>query len=167
MRRVAEIVELPLEELVPYAGNAKMHPDWQVEQIRRSIEEFGNCDPVAVWTNAEGELEIVEGHGRVLALRKMGAEKVPAVFLDHLDEDGARAYRLVHNKLTKDSGFDFSLMEDELANIDCDFGAYGFDVPDVEVGEYEETDLSGEIELSSFGEEKFAHECEACGFKFN
>ena len=45
--------------LKPYAGNAKRHPEEQVEQIKRSIQEFGFNDPLAVWHD-----EIVEGHGR-------------------------------------------------------------------------------------------------------
>lgn len=52
-------IELKIEtvrtsDLVPYAGNAKEHPAEQVEQIAASIREFGNCDPIAVWTNEEG-----------------------------------------------------------------------------------------------------------------
>lgn len=162
-----EVVELPLADVMAYAGNAKMHPEWQVEQIAESIHEFGNCDPIAVWTNGRGEPEIVEGHGRVLALQRLGAETVPAIFLDHMDDAQRRAYALVHNKLTKDSGFDFDVMEEELANLNVEFGKYGFDVPDVDVGEYEERDTSAEIDLDSFSEGRFAHECEACGFRFN
>ena len=162
-----EIVELPLSEVVEYAGNAKQHPDWQVEQIAASIEEFGNCDPIAVWVNADGDPEIVEGHGRVLALRKLGAEKVPAVFLDHLSDEARREYGLVHNKLAKDSGFDFRLMEDELANLNADFSKYGFDVPDAEPEEFEEKNTSAEIDLAAFEPERFRHECENCGFRFN
>ena len=160
-----EVVYLPISEVLPYAGNAKLHPDWQVEQIAESIREFGNCDPIAVWTNRDGKPEIVEGHGRVLALKRMGAEEVPAIFLDHLGDRERRQYALVHNKLTKDSGFDFQLMDDELSNLNFDFSKYGFEVPDV--GEPEERNSSGEIDLEAFADGRFAHECEACGFRFN
>lgn len=44
-----KIEYLPIEELTPYAGNAKTHPAEQVEQIKRSIEQFGFNDPVAIW----------------------------------------------------------------------------------------------------------------------
>ena len=79
-------------ELVPYAGNAKEHPDWQVEQIANSIDQFGFNDPVGVWTRQDGQLEIVEGHGRVLAAKELGIENVPIVRLDHMDDDARRAY---------------------------------------------------------------------------
>lgn len=61
------VTETRTDNLVPYVRNAKIHTNEQVEQIIKSIEEFGFNDPVAVWHNASGQLEIVEGHGRVLA----------------------------------------------------------------------------------------------------
>lgn len=161
-----QVVDIPVSELVPYSGNAKMHPEWQVRQIADSIEEFGNLDPIAVWRNADGALEVVEGHGRLLALRMLGAETAPAVVLDHLTDKERRAYALVHNKLAKDTGFDWSLLEDELANLSCDFAKYGFDVPETDPGEIV-GDTGGEIDPECPSEERFAHECEACGFKFN
>lgn len=62
-----KIEETPVKTLIPYANNAKIHTRKQVDQIAASISEFGNCDPIAVWHNENGEPEIVEGHGRVLA----------------------------------------------------------------------------------------------------
>lgn len=47
------------KDLAPYAGNAKEHPEWQVSQIAASIDHFGFNDPIGVWTNPEGVLEIV------------------------------------------------------------------------------------------------------------
>lgn len=122
-----EIHVLPVSELVPYANNAKLHPHEQVDQIASSIEEFGNCDPIAVWHNAEGEPEIVEGHGRLMALKKLGIEEAPVIYLDHLSDDERRAYALVHNKLTMNTGFDLPILSGELDAItDIDMGEYGF-----------------------------------------
>lgn len=122
-----EIHVLPVSELVPYANNAKLHPHEQVEQIASSIEEFGNCDPIAVWHNADGEPEIVEGHGRLMALKKLGIDEAPVIYLDHLSDDERRAYALVHNKLTMNTGFDLPILSGELDAItDIDMGEYGF-----------------------------------------
>lgn len=65
MRPMPELMieELPVDELVPYAKNAKIHTTEQVQQIANSISEFGFNDPVGVWDSPDG-LEIVEGHGR-------------------------------------------------------------------------------------------------------
>lgn len=122
-----EIHVLPVSELVPYANNAKLHPHEQVDQIASSIEEFGNCDPIAVWHNAEGEPEIVEGHGRLMALKKLGIDEAPVIYLDHLSDDERKAYALVHNKLTMNTGFDLPILSGELDAItDIDMGEYGF-----------------------------------------
>lgn len=110
-----EIVEMPVADLVPYAMNAKLHPDQQVAQIAASIEEFGMNDPVAVWHDKDGVPIIVEGHGRVLALQKLKRKTCPVIFLDNLSDTQRRAYTLVHNQLTLNSGFDIDMLNSELA----------------------------------------------------
>lgn len=123
------VYEVPTGELVPYAGNAKEHPDWQVGQIVASIERFGFSDPVGVWHDPDGRPVIVEGHGRVMAAKELGMESVPCVALDHLDDEGRRAYALAHNQLTMNSGWDDLALSDELADLaDMDMGDFGFDV---------------------------------------
>lgn len=67
-----EVTEQPTDWLVPYARNAKRHTHEQIDQICASIQEFGFNDPVAVWRNGDGVPEIVEGHGRVLAAKRLG-----------------------------------------------------------------------------------------------
>lgn len=128
---------MDVDELVSYAGNAKEHPGWQVDQIIESIEEFGFCDPVAVWTNAEGVCEIIEGHGRILALKEMGESKVPVIKLDHLSDEQRRAYVHVHNQLTMNTGFSLDILQEELDKIETiDMGKFGFDISELTVGDY-------------------------------
>ena len=114
------------DQLKPYAKNAKLHTDDQVEQIKRSIEEFGFNDPIAVWH----EDEIIEGHGRLLAVMEMPEiETVPIIRLDDLTDEQRRAYMLVHNKLTMNTDFDFGLLDSELEGIiDIDMSEFGFDI---------------------------------------
>lgn len=119
---------VPTDELVPYAGNAKEHPDWQVGQIAASIEQFGFDDPVGIWHNPQGQPVIVEGHGRVLAAKELGIEQVPTIALDHLDDEGRRAYTLAHNKLTTNTGYDQDMLDAELDAIEnIDMSEFGFD----------------------------------------
>ena len=114
-------------ELEPYPGNAKLHPAEQVEQIKKSIQEFGFNDPVAIWKNNE----IIEGHGRVLAALELGIEEIPIIRLDDLTDDERRAYMLVHNQLTLNSGFDYDLLALEVENLESvDLEEYGFDLVD-------------------------------------
>ena len=135
-----EIHEVPVSELVPYINNAKKHSDYQVDTIAASISEFGNCDPIAVWHNVGGEMEIIEGHGRVMALKKLGIETAPVIFLDHLTDEQRRAYTHVHNQTTLNSEFDDDILAGDMAELDFDWEQFGF-----EVGA-DEDDFSSEVE---------------------
>lgn len=111
-------------DLKPYAGNAKKHPEEQIEQIKRSIEEFGFNDPIAIWKDNE----IIEGHGRLIAALQMGIDEVPVIRLDDLTDEQRRAYALAHNKLTMNSDFDLEILQAELDEItNIDMAAFGFD----------------------------------------
>lgn len=114
------------EDLKPYVNNAKIHTGEQVEQIKKSIEEFGFNDPIAVWHDNE----IIEGHGRLLAVMEMpDIKKVPIIRLDDLTEEQRKAYTLVHNKLTMNTDFDADLLSLELDDIvDIDMEQFGFDL---------------------------------------
>ena len=70
-----KIEYLQLERLKPYAKNAKIHTEEQVEQIEKSIKEFGFNDPIAVW----GDDTVIEGHGRLMAAQAMGLKEVPVI----------------------------------------------------------------------------------------
>lgn len=127
------VEEMPTGDLVPYASNAKLHSKLQVEQIANSIEEFGFNDPIGVWENPQGELEIVEGHGRVLAAEKLGIETVSVIRLDHLTDEQRRAYTHVHNQTTLNSGFDLEILDAELETLDFDWESFGFGDDDAEI----------------------------------
>lgn len=119
-----EIVKLKIGDITPYSKNAKKHPKEQIEQIKSSIKEFGNNDPIAIW----GEKNvIVEGHGRYEALKQLGYEEVECIRLDHLSDKERKAYTLVHNKLTMNSDFDFDTLNLELDDIDLDLSKYGLE----------------------------------------
>ena len=118
-----KIEYVDIDTIRPYENNAKEHPIEQIEQIKKSIQEFGNNDPIAVWNN-----EIVEGHGRYEALKQLGEKSIPIIRLDNLTDQQRKAYTLVHNKLTMNSDFDFELLSQELDNIlDINMEDFGFD----------------------------------------
>ena len=99
-----KIEYLPVGSLKPYEKNARKHQDADVQTIVASIKEFGFDDPIGVW--GEGNL-IVEGHGRLMAAKKLGMETVPVIHLDHLTDEQRRAYALAHNKTAEMSEWDF------------------------------------------------------------
>lgn len=112
-----------IDELKTYENNAKLHPADQIEQIKKSIQEFGMNDPIAVWKDNV----IIEGHGRLIACKELGISELPVVRLDNLTDEQRRAYTLAHNKLTMNSGFDIDILADELESItDIDMTDFGF-----------------------------------------
>lgn len=123
MEQKLKVEYVPIDSIKPYKRNAKLHPDEQVEQICNSIRETGFNDPIGVWHG-----ECVEGHGRILAAKKLGMKEVPIIRLDELTDEQRRAYALAHNRLTMNSGFDIELLDMELAEIETiDMGLLGFD----------------------------------------
>ena len=106
---------VPIDTIKEYENNAKIHTDEQIEQIKKSIQEFGFNDPVGVWHG-----ECVEGHGRIIAARQLGMTEIPIIRLDDLTDEQRRAYMLVHYKFTMNSDFDFELVNIELDDIDID-----------------------------------------------
>ncbi len=125
-----------LDELTPYVNNAKEHPDSQVDQIVASIKEFGFNDPIAI----DGKNVIIEGHGRLLAAKKMKLDEVPIIRLDHLSEAQKKAYILAHNKLTMNSGFDEELLKLELETLANDFD-FDLELTGFNMDELEELEL--------------------------
>lgn len=124
-----EIVKIKLADLVPYENNVKLHPQTQVEQIKKSIMEFGNNDPIAV----DEKNVIIEGHGRYMALKELGFEEAECIVLSNMTEEQKNAYRLVHNKLTMNSDFDTEMLLEELGKIETlDMSQFDFEVPEFE-----------------------------------
>lgn len=117
---IVQIEYRPIEALIPYARNSRMHSDAQVAQIAASIREFGWTNPVLV----DGSNGIIAGHGRVLAARKLGFDQVPVIELVHLSESQKRAYVLADNKLAENAGWDDELLRIELEALQ----AAGFDL---------------------------------------
>lgn len=154
-----KIEYVPIEDLKPYANNAKVHTAEQIEQIKESIKDFGFNDPIAIW----GNNEIIEGHGRLIAAIEMGLKTLPVIRLDGLTDQQRKAYILIHNKLTMDTGFNYDLLMEELEDL-FDMSKFGFDLDEKDP----EYDLGNkELDAEEFGDENFEYECPECGFKFN
>lgn len=121
-----KIEYLPVTALKPYERNARKHRDFDVDKIVESIRVFGFDDPIGVWSE---ENIIVEGHGRLLAAKKLGMATVPCIRLDHLTDEQRRAYALAHNKTAENSEWDFDILPEELESIvDIDMRQFGFDI---------------------------------------
>jgi len=123
-----------LARLKPYARNPRTHSPQQINRITASILEYGFTNPILV----DREGGIVAGHGRLLAARKLGLERVPVIQLGHLTETQRRAYLLADNRLALDAGWDPEMLLGELRSLEedaFDLSAVGFD--DRELAELE------------------------------
>lgn len=147
-----QIERIKISQLQPYKLNAKEHPQSQIEKIKKSIQDFGFNDPIAI-----DEIGVViEGHGRLQAMKELGEEYIDAIRLSHLTEEQKKAYILVHNKLTLETGFNAELLEMELNDITgIDMEGFGFELPeDLELPEPDDKAKPKEriFEVFNFGE---------------
>lgn len=136
-----QIELVPIESIRPYENNAKIHTPEQIEQIKKSIQEFGNNDPIAI----DGEGVIIKGHGRLMALQELGYTEVEVIRLGHLNEEQRKAYTLIHNKLTMNTGFDLDILATELQAIE-----------NINMKDYDfELDISDDMVIEDIEEDNF------------
>lgn len=120
-----KIEKINISKIIEYSGNAKEHPEWQIEQIKNSIQEFGFNDPIAI----DEKGMIIEGHGRYLALKELGYTEIEIIRLNHLTEEQKAAYAIAHNKLTMNTEFNIEKLQYELNKLeiaDFDLNLLGF-----------------------------------------
>lgn len=147
------IEKVNINDITMYENNAKEHPEWQVEQIKKSIQEFGFNDPIAI----DEKGIIIEGHGRFLALKDLGYTEIEVIRLNHLTEEQKVAYSIAHNKLTMNTDFDLETLKYEinkLQNEEFDLSLLGFENIELEeiMEEEEVLELEEEAEEKSGGE---------------
>lgn len=107
-----KIEELSIEELKPYDLNAKKHTPEQVKKIAESINRFGFNNPILIDKNNE----IIAGHGRLLAAKRLKLEKIPIIRIENLTPDEIKAFRIADNKLNE-CDWDKELLKEELKNL--------------------------------------------------
>ena len=125
------IEPLRIDELRPYARNPRTHSDDQVAKLAASLVEFGWTMPILV----NDELEVIAGHGRILAARRLGLDAVPVIRLAHLSPEQVRAYRIADNKLALDAGWDEELLAAEFHELNgagYDLGLTGFSAEELD-----------------------------------
>lgn len=118
-----EIIEKKLEDLTPYENNPREN-DSAVEAVAASLQEFGWKQPVVI----DRDGVIIAGHTRVKAAERLGWTTAPVVLADDLTPEQVKAYRLADNKTAELAGWNFMLLDEELAGIsEIDMSAFGFD----------------------------------------
>lgn len=146
MGKIADVQQVSIEKLIPYANNAKIHGDDQITRIASSIREFGFLNPVLI----DRDFNIIAGHGRVLASKKLGLTEIPCLFVEGLTEAQRKAYVLADNKLGELAEWDMELVNLELEaleDMDFDISLTGFDLfEDEEEQDVEEDEIPENVE---------------------
>lgn len=121
-----QIVYKDVNELIPYINNPRKNDD-AVDKVASSIKHFGFKVPIVI----DNLNEIVAGHTRLKAAKKLGIKKVPCIIADDLDDNQIKAFRLADNKVSEAASWDDELLGIEMFSIsEIDLKEFGFDVYD-------------------------------------
>lgn len=124
-----------ISELKPHPQNAKTHSPKQVDKLVKSMKTFGWTSPILV---DEGG-NVLAGHGRLEAAKKVGLEEVPTICLAHMTPAQKRAYIIADNRLTEVAGSwnrKLLALEHEairLMDPDFDLTGTGFELDEIEI----------------------------------
>lgn len=126
-----KIEYIAIDALKEYERNTRTHDAEQVEQLKRSITEFGFTNPVLIDENNV----IIAGHGRRSAACELGMKEVPCLRLTGLTEAQIKALRIADNQLALNAGWDEEMLRIELADLkteDFDLDLLGFSLDELE-----------------------------------
>src|SRR5258705_13080406 len=121
----------PIERLIPYANNARLHSEADLDKLAAAIRKWGWTMPVLV--DEEGNL--LAGHGRVAAAPRAGVTSIPVIVARGWNEEEKRAYRLADNQLAARASWDFEQLRNELQGLGFagfDLGLIGFEPDQLE-----------------------------------
>ncbi len=142
----------PLDRLIPYARNARTHGEAQIAELAGSIRAFGFSNPILVSETGD----IVAGHGRLAAARKLGLTEAPVVVLRGLTEFERRQLVLADNRIGLNAGWDVEMLSLELADLSgmgADLSALGFTTKELSLAlSRVETGLTDEDEVPDVAE---------------
>lgn len=146
-----QIYDKPLGWLTPYENNPRNN-DEAVEPVANSISEFGFKVPIV----ATSDGEIINGHTRWKAAKKLKLKTVPVIIADDLTEEQVKAFRLADNKVAEIAQWDIELLLSEIDSVDnLDMTLFGFTDSDYTLDDFEDeetdTDIS-EDEIESEGD---------------
>lgn len=120
-----EIIMKKLDELIPYINNPRNNDD-AVDAVASSIKNFGFKVPIVI----DGYNEIINGHTRLKAAKKLGLKEVPVIIADDLSPEQIKAFRLADNKVGEIATWDEDMLAielEELENLDFDMRDFGFE----------------------------------------
>lgn len=123
-----------VQQLNPAPSNPRKHSDHQIKALTKSIKAFGFNIPIAVNANNQ----VIAGHARLDAAKRMGLSEVPVIRLDHLSDEQAKAFLIADNRLSEMSEWNGELLavhlkELSVLNLDFDLEATGFTMGEIDL----------------------------------
>jgi len=135
----AGLIEIKIEyrtvtDLRLDSRNPRQHSQRQINQLADSVQEFGFVMPVV----ADDSGQVVIGHGRVLAAKKLGLLRIPVVEIRHLSQAQLKALRIADNRLAQNAHWDERLLGESLLELkeldrDFDLSITGFSLPEIDL----------------------------------
>lgn len=116
---------LSVRELIKYKGNSRLHSDAQIEQVVKSIAEFGFTNPLLVDENNV----IIAGHCRLEAAIRANLEQVPCIIVAGLSDAQKAALVIADNKLALNASWDLDILREQfeyLKGFDYNLELTGF-----------------------------------------
>lgn len=159
-----KIKKVKIKDLKPYENNAKIHSDYQVGLLVKSIEEFGFINPVLI----DEENNVLAGHGRIEAAKQLKFKELPAIVIEGMTETEKQAYIIADNRLSELAMWDNRIIAEELKDLeesDFDTEVTGFSVEDIDFSFLDETDEEPEEDSST--KEMHICECPRCKCLFS
>jgi DNA modification methylase len=129
--RRLEVGNRPTSVLVPYANNARTHPEKQIRKIADSLRTYGWTLPILI----DAQDNVIAGHARLAAAKLLGLAEVPTIRLEGLTEQQKRAYILADNRLAESAAWDGDLLAIEFQGLiegGFDIELTGFEMSDVD-----------------------------------
>ncbi len=103
----------PIDRLLPSPRNARTHNDAQISEIAGSIRAFGFTNPILAGPDGD----VVAGHGRLAAARRLGLAEVPVIVLEGLSELQRRQLVLADNRIALNAGWNDAMLRLELSDL--------------------------------------------------
>lgn len=121
-----KVKSVKLSEIYPYYDNPRDNTN-AVEPTKESIRRFGFVKPILV----DKAGVIIAGHTRYVAAYQLGMEYVPVVY-SCMDDEMAKKYRILDNKLAEKSSFDEDQLLEELRNMEAPTEMQAFFFEDID-----------------------------------
>lgn len=139
-----KLIDIPIEKIRPYENNPRKN-DAAVDAVAESISQCEYIAPIIV----DEDYVVLAGHTRLKALKKLGYKSAPCIVKEGLSEAQKQKYRLLDNKTSELSEWDFDKLEEELQNLSFEDFDFGFaaeidwaSISDLTEDTYEEPDKS-------------------------